>query len=117
VNGKAVPKVPDGTFNSDYAQDPGQDVPVFRETLDNGVTYDTLDQSPVSRGDNTREFIVPEGHYFMMGDNRDNSLDSRYWGFVPDKNIVGKAFAIWMNSDVLPFKFDFSKLKRIGSFE
>ena len=77
----------------------------FEEQLDD-VNHDIL-QNPY-RPDNTRdyyrqpgtrigEWIVPEGHYFMIGDNRDNSRDSRFWGFVPEENLVGKAVAIWIS--------------------
>ncbi len=78
---------------------------VRQETLD-GVTHDILlipqVQSMVDKyyqqpGVPVSSWIVPQGMYFMLGDNRDNSEDSRYWGFVPEKNLVGKAVAIWMS--------------------
>ncbi len=71
-------------------------VELRRETLDD-VEHDVFLTMGRPGAGGEGEWVVPEGHYFVMGDNRDNSNDSRYWGMVPDELVVGKAFAIWMH--------------------
>ncbi|WP_173931261.1 signal peptidase I [Chelativorans sp. Marseille-P2723] len=98
INGEAVKREKIGEINDPDITEMPRPVDVYRETLPNGVSYETLDLSPNSIGDNTREFVVPEGHYFMMGDNRDNSTDSRFSvGFVPEENLVGRANIIFFS--------------------
>lgn len=95
INGTAVPRQQTGTWTPEQG---GVAIPVYRETLPNGVSYDTLDSFPSAEGDNTGVFEVPRGHFFFMGDNRDNSLDSRFdVGFVPFENLVGPARVIFFS--------------------
>ncbi len=98
INGVGVPREKVGQIDNPDITEVNRPVDVYRETLPNGVSYDTLDLTPNGIGDNTREFDVPPGHYFMMGDNRDNSSDSRFSvGYVPDENLVGRANIIFFS--------------------
>jgi signal peptidase I len=121
INGQPVPVQAQGDF---YDEDSMRYAPKFSEKLGEvshsilvepkrASIYRPMD-SFVEFRDNCRYSAegvtckVPPGHYFVMGDNRDNSQDSRYWGFVADEHIVGRAFMVWMN---------FGNLRRIGPFD
>jgi len=96
---------PDGSYGlSRYTSlmpNKTHDILINNQVLPRAQYYCTQANGRVCQqaGTHRDEFVVPAGHYFVMGDNRDNSLDSRYWGFVPEENLVGKAVAIWMSFD------------------
>jgi len=98
INDVAVPREKVGQIDNADITEVARPVDVYRETLPNGVSYDTLDLTQNGIGDDTQVFEVPAGHYFMMGDNRDNSSDSRFTvGFVPNENLVGRANIIFFS--------------------
>lgn len=102
INGSAVSKERIDDFVDEEDATHLARIPRFKETLPNGVSYTVLDQNIYGEVDNTAVYTVPEKHYFMMGDNRDNSIDSRYLsqvGYVPEENLVGKAKMIFFSTD------------------
>jgi signal peptidase I len=106
INGKEVLRKASGTFQTREDGGPAIKIPIYEETLPNGVRYKVLDREPNGAWDNAGPYIVPKGHYFMMGDNRDNSTDSRVpqsqggVGFVPLENFVGRADIIFFSAAV-----------------
>lgn len=102
LNGELVTRerVDDFVFRDSYGN--VYFAPQYRETLPSGASYLTLDLQEDSNNDNTREYLVPPGHFFAMGDNRDNSLDSRVdsaVGLIPSENLVGRAEILFFSTN------------------
>jgi len=97
INGQPVKREP----IEDWVSEQNVTYHRYIETLPNGVQHviiELSDDKPGIAADNTREYVVPPGHYFGMGDNRDNSADSREWGYIPEENLVGRASFIFYST-------------------
>jgi signal peptidase I len=107
INGKRAPQQPIGEYEGVGSGMTMGGARVFNETLGD-VKHEILIEPAKPSVD--AEYIVPPHEYFVMGDNRDNSNDSRFWGFVPDANLIGQAFTIWLNWDVTGGVFDYTRI-------